>query len=84
VIQEGTIGGRIRIRVNYDESDPPMLTVAIGQRLIPGEMPVPPDWLISVAAAFLPDTPSAQLAIAFDLGGAELRPDEVAFCDFAE
>jgi hypothetical protein len=82
-IRTGTIGGRIRVRVVYEDSDPPMLTVAIGQRLWPGEMPVPGDWLIRVAAAFLPDTPAERLSVAFDLAGHELHPDEVAFCDFA-
>jgi hypothetical protein len=81
-VHEGMIGGRIRVRVVYEDSEPPMLTVAIGQHLIPGEMPVPADWLLSVAAAFLPDTPADMLSFAFDLAGHELRPDEVAFCDF--
>jgi hypothetical protein len=83
-IQEGVIGGRIRVRLVYEDSDPPMLTIAIGQRLIPGEMPVPADWVIRVAAAFLPDTPAEHLAVTFDLAGEELRPDEVAFCDFSD
>jgi hypothetical protein len=59
-----------------------MLTVAISQRLFPGEMSVPADWLVRVAAAFLPDTPSERLSIAFDLSGHELQRDEIAFCDF--
>jgi hypothetical protein len=60
-----------------------MLTVAISQRLRPGEMSVPPDWLFRVAAAFLPDTAPARLSFAGDLAGRPLGPDEVAFCDFA-
>jgi hypothetical protein len=83
-IQAGTIGGRIRVRVVYEASEPPMLTVAISQRLVPGEMPVPGDWLVRVAAAFLTDTPPQRLSVAFDLAGQELQPDEVAFCDFAD
>ena len=47
-------------------------------------MPVPGDWLVRVAAAFLPDTPANRLSIAFDLAGRALQPDEMAFCDFAE
>jgi hypothetical protein len=81
-IQAGMIGGRIRVRVVCDAGDPALLTVAISQRLFPGEMPVPADWLVRVAAAFLPDTPSERLSVAFDLAGRELQPDEVAFCDF--
>lgn len=82
VIRSGMIGGRIRVRVVCEASDPPMLTVAISQRLFPGEMPVPADWLIRIAAAFLPNTPPENLAVTFDLAGEELQPDEVAFCDF--
>ncbi len=81
VIQSGSIGGRIRVRI-VCEADPAMLTVAIGQRLLPGEMPVPADWLVRVAAAFLPDTPPERLSVAFDLAGHELQHDEIAFCDF--
>lgn len=84
VIHSGTIGGRIRVRVVYEDAGPPMFTVAISQRLFPGEIRVPADWLVRVAAAFLPDTPPARLSVAFDLAGQELQPDEVAFCDFAE
>jgi hypothetical protein len=82
-IHSGMIGDRIRVRTVYEAGDPAMLTVAISQRLFPGEMPVPADWLLRVAAAFLPDTPPERLSVAFDLGGQELQPDEVAFCDFA-
>lgn len=82
LIQSGVIGGRIRVRVVCEAGDPPTLTVAISQRLFPGEMPVPGDWLVRVAAAFLPDTPPERLSVAFDLAGQELQPDEVAFCDF--
>lgn len=82
VIQAGMIGGRIRVRVVHEAGDPAMLTVAISQRLFPGEMQVPAGWLIRVAAAFLPDAPSEGLSVAFDLAGQELEPDEIAFCDF--
>lgn len=84
VIHSGTIGGRISVRVVYEIGDLPMLTVAISQRLRPGDMPVPGDWLLRLAAAFLPDTPPERLSVAFDLAGHDLHPDEVAFCDFAE
>jgi hypothetical protein len=84
VIHSGLIGGRIRVRVVCEAGDPAMLTVAISQRLFPGEMSVPADWLVRVAAAFHPDTPSERLSVAFDLAGQELQPDEVAFCDFAK
>jgi hypothetical protein len=83
VIHSGIIGGRIRVRIACEAGDPAMLTVAISQRLSPGGMQVPADWVVRVAAAFLPDTPPERLSIAFDLAGHALQPDEVAFCDFA-
>jgi hypothetical protein len=82
VIHSGSIGGRIRVRLVCEAGDPAMLTVAISQRLFPGEMHMPADWLVRVAAAFLPDTPPERLSVAFDLAGRELQPDEIAFCDF--
>lgn len=83
-IQSGILGGRIRVRLVYEGGDPGMLSIAISQRLHPGEMPVPADWLVRVAAAFLPDTPPERLSIAFDLAGFVLAPDEIAFCDLVE
>lgn len=83
-IQLGVIGERIRVRAVYEDSDPPMMTVAISQRLWPGEMEVPADWQIRVAAAFLPETPADQLSLAFDLAGQDLESEEIAFCDFAD
>jgi hypothetical protein len=82
VIQSAIIGDRIRVRVVWEAGDPAMLTVAISQRLFPGETELPADWLVRVAAAFLPDTPPERLSVAFDLAGQELQPDEIAFCDF--
>jgi hypothetical protein len=84
VIHSATIGGRIRVRVVYEGSEPAILTVAISQRLFPGEMEVPADWLVRLAAAFLPDTPPERLSVAFDLAGQALQSDEIAFCDFVE
>jgi hypothetical protein len=84
VIKSGIIGGRIRVRVVCEPGDPAMLTVAIGHRLFPGEMQVPANWLVRVAAAFLPSTPPERLSVAFDLAGHELHTEEIAFCDFLE
>jgi hypothetical protein len=81
-VVEGVVGGRIGVRLVQEAWDRPMLTVAISLRIIPGEMLLPPEWLISVAAAFFPELDANQLAVAFDLGGRPIRPDEVAFCDF--
>ena len=82
LIQSGIIGGRIRVRVVCEAGNPSTLTFAIGQRLSPGEVPVPANWLARVAATFLSDTAPEKLSVAFDLAGQERQPDEIAFCDF--
>jgi hypothetical protein len=78
------LGDRVSVRLVFERSDPPMLTVAISQKLRPGDMAMPPDWLLLIAAAFLPETPIERLSFSPDLGGLPLGPHEVAFCDFAE
>jgi hypothetical protein len=84
-IQEATLADRIRVRVVYEDDDPPMMTVAVSQDLVPGELSVPPEWQLAVAAGFLPlTTPPSNLSLAYDLAGAPLRHDEVAYCDFAQ
>lgn len=74
--------GRVAVRLIYEDSDPPILTVAISQHLRPGNLEMPADWTLLTAATFLPDTPPEQLSIAHDLAGVELTDDEIAFCDF--
>jgi len=82
-VHSGIIGGRIAVRFVLEDGDPPMFTVAVSQRLRPGDMLVPPRWQITVAAAFLPaGTPGESLSIAWGLAGEPLREDEVAYCDF--
>ena len=83
-VQSAVLGDRVSVRLVYEPSDPPMLTVAISQKVRPGDMSMPPEWLLLIAAAFLPDTPIERLSLAPDLAGFPLSPDEVAFCDFLE
>lgn len=82
-IRRGTIGGRIQVRVAYENGDDALVTVAVSQRLLPGELPLPPDWNVIVAAAFLPDTPPAELSGTGEIAGQPLEPGEWAFCGFA-
>lgn len=85
VIHEATIGERVRVRFVHEEGDPPMFTVAISQRLLPGEMDIPPQWQLTVAAAFLPAATSPdELSFAGDLAGEPLHDDEVGYCNFVE
>jgi hypothetical protein len=84
LIVGAVLGGRVAVRIVYDEGDA-MLTVAISQRLFPGDTHVPPGYQLAIAAGFLPHTtPPEHLSFAGDLAGEELRDDEIAYCDFAE
>lgn len=80
VIREVVIGGRIRIRVVYENGDNGLLFVAIGNRLIPGEMVVPPEWSIQVLAAFFPGLPLAEVEYTDEFAGVPGRPDEDCYC----
>jgi hypothetical protein len=46
-ILRGELGGRIGVRAVWEADDPPMMTVAISQRLRPGEMQVPASWQLA-------------------------------------
>lgn len=78
----GILGGRIKIRAIFEDDDSPMLSVAISQKLQPGNLRLPADWLMIVAAAFFPDGDPQNLSFAWDLAGRPLGQDEIAFCDF--
>jgi hypothetical protein len=84
-IQEAVLAGRTRVRVVFEDGDPPMLTVAISQNLLPGESKMPAEWQLMVAAAFLPfTTPPEDLSLTGNLAGNPLADDEIAYCDFAD
>lgn len=80
VIQDGVIGGRIRVRVGFEQGDPGLLYVAITQRLLPGDVPLPAEWLIQVLAAFFPGVPLEDVDYVDEIVGRDLRLDEVGFC----
>jgi hypothetical protein len=82
MVLAGVLADRIDVRVIAEPGDPSITTVAISQRIRPGEIDVPPDWVLIVAAAFLPGTPADRLSITWELGAEPLRPDEMGFCDF--
>ncbi len=82
-IQEGVIGGRIRVRVGFEWGDPSLLYVAITQRLLPGDLPLPAEWLIQVLAAFFHGVPLQDVDYVDEILERDLRPDEVGFCALA-
>jgi hypothetical protein len=83
-VVEGFIGGRIPVRVSYEPDSPPMLTVAISRYIQPGDVQMPGDWLVQLAAAFFPRARLDELSTTDDIAGQPLRRDETAFCDFSD
>lgn len=81
-VVSAVIGGRVAVRVVHEPGDPSVLTVGISYRMRPGATALPTNWLMAVAAAFLPHTETEALSAASDLGGYPLLDDETAFCDF--
>jgi hypothetical protein len=79
-VSEATIGGRIRVRVVYENGESGILSVAVANRLIQGEMQVPPKWLVQVLAAFFPGVPLAEVEYTDEFSGEAPRPDEDCFC----
>jgi hypothetical protein len=82
-ILTGDIGGRVDVRLLFEPDDEtPILTVAISQRLRPGNVELPQGWTVLLAGAFLSDTSIEDLAHEYELGGEPLEPQEIAFSDF--
>lgn len=74
------VGGRVRIRVAYENGEAGILYVAISNHLIPGEMPLPPEWHVQLLAAFFPGIPLADVEYIDEIAGQALRSDEDTFC----
>lgn len=79
-IHEAIVGGRIRVRVAYENGDTAILTVAIRNRLIPGEMSVPAERLVQLLAAFFPGVSLQDVEYIDEVGGEALHDDEDCFC----
>jgi hypothetical protein len=83
-IISSTLGGRVDVRVAVEGDDPAMLVLAVSSRHRPGQLPVPPDWITRVVAAFFPDHEFAALSFVVDIAGDPLRDDETGWCYFLE
>lgn len=79
-VYEAILGRRLCVRVVYENGDSGILSVAVTNRLIPGEMYVLPEWLVQVLAAFFPGVPLADFEYSGELAGGASRPDEDCFC----
>ncbi len=79
-VHDAVIGGRVHVRAVYENGETGILSVAIANRLLPGLMQVPPEWLVQVLAAFFPDVPLAEIEYTDELVGKAVRPDEDCFC----
>jgi hypothetical protein len=79
-IQEGVIGGRVRIRVAFENGTGGLLSVAITRRLLPGSLPLPIQWDVQLLAAFFPDTALEEIDYIDEIAGTALRSDEVCYC----
>lgn len=83
-VHEATIGGRVVVRLFCEPGDPPFLCVALSQRLRPGALALPPEWLIQLIAAFFPSARFEELEATSELApDVPLAPDEVCFRYFA-
>jgi hypothetical protein len=79
-IQEGVIGGRVRIRVVFENGTGGLLSVAIARRLLPGSLPLPIQWDVQLLAAFFPGAALEDIEYIDEIAGNALRSDEVCYC----
>jgi len=79
-VHEAVLGGRIPVRALYENGEAGLLAVAVSTRIRPGALPLPPEWLGILVAAFFPMTPVHELDGVADLAGTALVPDEIGFC----
>ncbi len=79
-VEEAVIGGRVQVRIAYENGDSALLYVAIAQRLLPGEIPLPAEWQVQVLAAFFLGVPLAEVELIGEIAGHALHADEVGYC----
>jgi hypothetical protein len=83
-IVEATVGGGLRLRLHRASDDAaPLLTAAIGTKDIPAGIALDKNWRFRVLSVLFGDA-IWEKDLAFDLGGAPLLDDEVAFCCFPQ
>lgn len=75
-IVSGRVAGRIAVRAIEQSGS---LQVAVKMQLYPGDEQVPVEWLMTVLAAFFPDTRFEDLIWGRELAGARVASDEYVF-----
>jgi hypothetical protein len=85
-IFEGVLGGRISVRVCVESLDPPLLTVALSERIAPGVGRIPETWKYLVAQAFYPTAgfPIDFLPFAEEIDRDAVRANELALVNFID
>jgi hypothetical protein len=83
-IQEEVIGGRVRVRVAFENDTSGILYVAITRRLLPGTLPLPPAWDVQLLAAFFSGVPLEDIEYIDQIAGCALRPGEVCYCSLIQ
>lgn len=81
---EGVLAGRIRVRVCIETDDPDFLVVAVSERLVPGEVVLPKEWQLQVAATFFPGVDFGDFnPFPLEFDNTYVRDDELALRWFA-
>lgn len=79
-IQEDVIGGRVRVRIAFENGASGILYVALTRHLLPGALPLPAEWDIQLLAAFFPGVALEDIEYIDEIAGHNLRSDEVGYC----
>ncbi len=79
-LQEAVIGGRVRVRVAFENGTSGLLYVAVTRRLLPGRLPLPVEWDVQLLAAFFLGTNLEEIDYANEIAGHHTRAGEVCYC----
>lgn len=77
-VREVVLGGKVRIRVMYQDGGTGLLSLAISTRLLPGTALLPKEWFAATLAAFFPHVNFEDIAYVREFADGPLQPDEVA------
>jgi hypothetical protein len=82
-IVEDELPGGIPVRICIEPGDPELLTVAVSERVAPGDARLPKQWQLAVLTAFFPGTRFEDLVpFALRIDGTDIRSDELGVTYF--